>query len=140
LADIKNKLKKLISNHDAQDGSMTVNIGHICSGMDMMIHCFEDPGISLEVVSLSNVSKLTACVTTGVCKSIFKTMNVFGGTSKASSFTLVDDVEPLLHGGTGRSAARMSISLKVYSILPRHPSAIEWKRQTAVPACQSLQE
>jgi hypothetical protein len=131
--DIKNELKKLISNHDAQDGSMTVNFGRICSGTDTMIRRFEDAGIPLEVVSLSDVSKLTACVTTGVRKSIFKTMTVSGGTSKAFSFTPVDDVESLLRGGTGRSAAKTSVSLKEYSILPRRPSAVEWKRQTAVP-------
>lgn len=131
--DIKNELKELASKHDAQDGSMTVHFGRIGDGTDSMIRRFEDAGISLEVVSLSDVSKLTACVTTGVRKSIFKTMTVSGGTSKAFSFAPVDDVGSLLRGGTRRSSASTSVSLKDYCILPRRPNADEWKRQAAVP-------
>jgi len=131
--DIKKEVKKLVANYDIQDGSMTVHFGRICSGTDAMISRFEELGILLEVVSLHDVSKLTACVTKGVRRSIFKTMTVSGGTSKALSFAPVDDVESLLRGGTRHSRTSTSASLKDYCILPRRLSADEWKRQTAVP-------
>lgn len=131
--DIQMELKRLLANHDSQSGSMTVHFGRIHHGTDSMIRRFKQLGISLEVVGLHDISKLTASVTTGVRRSIFKTMTVSGGgASKAFSFAPVDDIESLLRG-TRHSRTGTSVSLKDYCVLPRLPSADEWKRQSAVP-------
>jgi hypothetical protein len=114
--DIKSELRNLIGNHG--NGSMTVYFGRITGCTDSMLRHFEELGMPLEVVSMDDVSKLTACVTKGVRKSIFKTMTVSGGGTRSLAFTSYDDVASLLKGPRKST----SVSLKDYCISPMLPS------------------
>lgn len=124
--DIKSELRNLVGNHG--NGSMTVYFGRITACTDSMLHRLEELGTPLEVVRMDDVSKLTACVTKGVRKSIFKTMTVTGGGTRSLAFTSFDDAVSLLKGPRKST----SVSLKDYCILPRLPSALEWKKQVSV--------
>ncbi|KAI2513693.1 alpha-kinase [Fragilaria crotonensis] len=125
--DIKAELRTLISNHG--NGSMTVYFGRITDFTDSMLCRFEELGIHLDVVSMTDVSKLTACVTKSVRKSIFKTVTATGGGTRSHAFTSIGDVASLLNG----RVKRRSVSLKDYCILPTPPSALKWKEQVPVP-------
>lgn len=124
--DIKSEIRNLVSNHG--NGSMTVYFGRITKHTDSMLRRFEELGTPLEVISMADVSKLTASVTKGVRKSIFKTMTVTGGGSRSFAFTSLDDTASLLKGRLKST----SVSLKDYCILPRLPSALEWTKRESL--------
>jgi hypothetical protein len=128
--DIITELNAL-SSKCASNGTMTINFGRITSQTDMMLHRFEECGVMIDVVSLDDVCKITACVTKSVRKSIFKTMTLAAGGTKSVAFAPMVDIESLLHKSSSLSGTR--VSLKEYCILPKTPDVAEWRKQNAVP-------
>ncbi|KAL7578865.1 hypothetical protein ACA910_006842 [Epithemia clementina (nom. ined.)] len=123
--DIVLELKTLQAK-TLENGTMTLNFGRITSTTDNMLSRFKEHyGIEISVVDVKDSSKMTASVTTGLRKSIFKTMTVSGGAARSVSFMPV--VDPL--SGTSKSAR---LSKKSYMIEPKRPSFDEWKHQAAV--------
>ena len=122
--NIVDELKTLEANSNAE-GTMTLNFGRITSTTDRMSARFKDHfGIQIAVVDIKDTSKMTACVTTGLRKSIFKTMTVAGGIKSVSFAPVIDPLDP--------STKASAFSKKSYKIEPKRPSSHEWKIQPAV--------
>lgn len=119
-----------LSKLKTPDGTMTINFGKINSTTDQMVTAFSSHGVKIEVVELSDVSKVASSVTKGVRSSIFKTMSASGGGRKSVSFAPLEHIDSLLQGSSRSSDA--SISLKPYRIVGRTPTPTEWRREYAV--------
>jgi hypothetical protein len=124
--DIVSELQTLVANHG--HGSMTVYFGRITAHTDSMLRRFEEFGIPLDVVNMTDASKLTACVTKSIRKSIFKTVTASGGGTRSYAFTSMGDVASLLKS----RVKSKKVGLKDYCILPTPPSALKWKEQAPV--------
>lgn len=90
-----------------------------------MLNVFQKKGVTFPIVDMQDASALEALVSSSIRKSIFKTVTLTGGATRAIPFTR----------GSLEIAAekkRSPVSLKDYRILARKPSLREWKEQSAV--------
>uniref|UniRef100_A0A7S0F6H6 Alpha-type protein kinase domain-containing protein n=1 Tax=Craspedostauros australis TaxID=1486917 RepID=A0A7S0F6H6_9STRA len=121
--DIKKELRALIGN--CGEGTMSVQFGRITAFCDSMIARFVQDGIHLNVVDFSNELKVKTSVTSSVRKSIFKTMSLASGGTKAVSFD------------EGPKRKSRKAALKPYSIEPRLPKSDEWTPVASVKVYQN---
>jgi hypothetical protein len=128
--NVDEELRLLQSNKG--DGAMNIYFGRITKDTDTTIVRFQEDGIFLEVVNITDIGKFVECVTKSVRASIFKTMTVTGvAAMKSVAFASDTGFEALMKDGSTRSRSRAS--LKDYHVIPTVPSFEEWRAEPAVP-------
>ena len=108
--DIISKLHSLIENHSSE-GTINVHFGRITCHTDKIINAFSSHGINLEVVDIQYTKKTASNVTTGVQRSIFKTMTGTLGEKRTFAFGPSGDIYALMKTAADKATKK---SLKYF--------------------------